>query len=106
MDYKMYCILPKPFSHMNEYAPHGPKNTVWLLVSAIYGVKQAARQYFSEVIRHCTGPMRMIQSQRDPCVRIRWFTQQEANKYKMRSTPAICSKAHEGRGSATNEGKE
>ena len=44
MDYKIYCALPKPFCNMREYAPHGPTNTLWLLVSAVYGVKQAARQ--------------------------------------------------------------
>ena len=63
MDYKLYCLIPKPFNTMSEYAPHGPKDSLWLLISAIYGVKQAARQYFSEVISYATGPMKMIQSQ-------------------------------------------
>jgi hypothetical protein len=68
---------------------------VAILVSAIYGVKQAARQYFSEVISYCTWPMKMIQSQRDPCVLIRWFDQQEVTKYKKRQTPtALCTHAH------------
>ena len=52
MDYKIYCTLPKPFCDMKEYAPHGPKNSLWLLISAIYGVKQAARQYFTAVVAH------------------------------------------------------
>jgi hypothetical protein len=47
---------------------------------------------------------------------IRWFTQQEAEKYKMRSTPAISSikahasaeptTSHEGRGRAASAGKK
>jgi hypothetical protein len=52
MDYKIYCTLPKPFCDMKEYAPHGPKNSLWLLISAMYGVKQAARQYFTAVVAH------------------------------------------------------
>jgi hypothetical protein len=50
------------------YAPHGPKDSLWLLISATYEVKQAARQYFTAVVDHATGLMKMIQSQRDPCV--------------------------------------
>jgi hypothetical protein len=82
MDYKIYCTLPKPFCDMKEYAPHGPKNSLWLLISAIYGVKQAARQYFTAVavVAHATGPMKMIQSQRDPCVLMKWFNREEAKK--------------------------
>jgi len=94
MDYKLYCFVPKPFCDIVEYAPHGPKNTLWLLVSAIYGVKQAARQYFSEVISYCTDKMQMIQSQRDPCVLIRWFTRQEANRYSSEEIPALSARAH------------
>ena len=66
MDYKVYTTLPKPFCDMDDYAIHG-KDTLWLLVNAIYGLKQAARQYFAEVVSHCNGPMQMTQSQRDPC---------------------------------------
>ena len=80
MDYKIYCTLPNPFCDMKEYAPHGPKNSLWLLISAIYGVKQAARQYFTAVVAHVTGPMKMIQSQRDPCVLMKWFNREEAKK--------------------------
>ena len=94
MDYKLYCLIPKPFNTMPEYAPHGPKDSLWLLVSAIYGVKQAARQYFSEVISYCTGLLKMIQSQRDPCVLIRWFDQKEVTKYTKHKTPAMCTHAH------------
>ena len=101
MDYKLYCLIPKPFNTMPEYAPHGPKDSLWLLISAIYGVKQAARQYFSEVISYATGPMKMIQSQRDPCVLIRWFDQEEVTKYTKHKnknpqskTPAMCTHAH------------
>ena len=87
---------------MPEYAPHGPKDSLWLLISAIYGVKQAARQHFSEVISYATGPMKMIQSQRDPCVLIRWFDQKEVTKYtkyknnnpNLNKTPAMCTHAH------------
>jgi hypothetical protein len=106
MDYKLYCLIPKPFNTMPEYAPHGPKDSLWLLVSAIYGVKQAARQYSSEVISYCTGPMKMIQSQRDPCVLIRWFDQQEVTKYKKRQTPALCTHAHIDSPSAVAEARQ
>jgi hypothetical protein len=80
MDYKIYTVLPKPFCNILEYAPHGPTNTLWLLISAVYGVKQAARQYFTAVVNHATGPMKMIQSQRDPCILMRWFNREEADK--------------------------
>jgi hypothetical protein len=113
VDYKLYCLIPKPFNTMPEYAPHGPKNSSWLLISAIYGVKQAARQYFSEVISYCTGPMKMIQSQRDPCVLIRWFDQKEVTKYtnyknnkpNLNKTPAMCTHAHVDSESAVAEAR-
>jgi hypothetical protein len=34
-------------------------------------------------------PMQMIQSQRDPCVLIRWFTQEETDRYKKREMPLL-----------------
>jgi hypothetical protein len=45
MDYKLYTTLPNPFNKMKEYTT-GRRNygkyALWLLISAIYGVKQAA----------------------------------------------------------------
>jgi len=87
MDYKVYTTLPKPFCNMEDYAIHG-KDTLWLLVNAIYGLKQAARQYFAEVVSHCNGPMQMTQSQRDPCVFIKWFTKAEVDKCKIKEAKA------------------
>ena len=53
------------------------------------------------MISYCTGPMKMTQSQHDPCVLIRWFDQQEVTKFKKRQTsPALCSHAHVGSPSA------
>ena len=74
MDYKLYTTLPKPFNKMKEYTTgryNYGKDALWLLISAIYGVKQAARQYYKSVLTHATGHMKMLQSQRDPCVLIK-----------------------------------
>jgi hypothetical protein len=108
MDYKLYTTLPKPFNTMvtEGYAPYGynGKDTVWLLISAIYGVKQAARQYFSEMIAHTTGPtMGMTQSQRDPCVIMRWFDRNEVEKHKVKS-PSLQITAHETKSHTEMEG--
>jgi uncharacterized protein YodC (DUF2158 family) len=87
------------------YAPYGynGKDTVWLLISAIYGVKQAARQYFSEMITHTTGPtMGMTQSQRDPCVIMRWFDQKEVEKHQVNS-PTLQITAHETKSHTENK---
>jgi hypothetical protein len=69
-------------------------DALWLLISAIYGVKQAARQYYKSVLTHATGHMEMLQPQRDPCVLIKWFTRDEVRKHSSNEPSATVKRAH------------
>jgi hypothetical protein len=42
--YKPYCLIPKPFNTMPEYAPNGPKDSLWLLVSAVLRHERSRRR--------------------------------------------------------------